>query len=389
MKVLDLHLDTSTAPQTLDQAMDNARALKPRILEQAAETEARTRHFPEVHLDFVDAGFYHLFRPKTFGGYEFSVPDGLHVMREIASAELSTAWSLCISSTHNLQIASGFGESAQRTVFGEGHFSTPMTTAPGGTIRKVDGGWLLNSRQPYSSGAPYGTHFVGHAFVETDQPGPPGPMSIFMVPHSDWTMLDDWSNTLGLKGSGSNTLSFENTFLPEEFMLEGQTQIDFPTECGTPDTRLHGNPMYDGRGLGIFGIEMVYLVVRAVQGALEEYEKLLTTRYTTRPPIALRSEDSTYQAWYGNAVSGIETTFGMIEKTAHRYMEFCNRAATCGARHYRGTFRNGRIALRLRHATPHYPSVRSHHAEFSPPPRKEALCHARESGGNLPRMRCL
>jgi 3-hydroxy-9,10-secoandrosta-1,3,5(10)-triene-9,17-dione monooxygenase len=57
----------------------------------------------------LQAGFYHLTRPRTWGGYEFSLPDFLRVMREIARADMGTAWCLTLASGHNLQVASYWG----------------------------------------------------------------------------------------------------------------------------------------------------------------------------------------------------------------------------------------------------------------------------------------
>ena len=42
---------------------------------------------------------------------------------------------------------------------------------------------------------------------------------LFVAPRSAWTMLDDWGHTLGLKGSGSNSIVFDGGRIPEYFAL--------------------------------------------------------------------------------------------------------------------------------------------------------------------------
>ena len=42
---------------------------------------------------------------------------------------------------------------------------------------------------------------------------------LFVAPRSEWTMLDDWGHTLGLKGSGSNSIVFDGGRIPEYFAL--------------------------------------------------------------------------------------------------------------------------------------------------------------------------
>jgi alkylation response protein AidB-like acyl-CoA dehydrogenase len=130
---------------------------------------------------------------------------------------------------------------------------------------------------------------------------------LFVAPRSEWTMLDDWGHTLGLKGSGSNSLVFDGGRIPEYFALPDTQMLDVDNSAGTPGQRLHGNPMYLGRALSLFGLEFIALAVGMVKGALDEYLELITTRTTHRPPIVLRAHDPDYQRWYGHARAKVET----------------------------------------------------------------------------------
>ena len=51
---------------------------------------------------------------------------------------------------------------------------------------------------------------MGQTFEAPAQPGgPPGQMLLFVVPRSQWRMLDDWGDTLGLRGSGSHSIQID------------------------------------------------------------------------------------------------------------------------------------------------------------------------------------
>jgi len=321
------------APEILtpEQALAAARALRPRLIEEQAETEQRTRHSPELHEEFLRSGFYHLLRPRTFGGYEFDLPSYMGVMRELARGCMSTAWCVCLASGHNLQAASWWPEKTQRELFAGDYFAAPATVVPGGQLVRGDGGWVLTSVQPYASGAPYSTHFMGHALVPGDSPEAPPGLATFLAPRESWTMLDDWGSTLGLRGSGSNTLRFDGAVLPEDWVLEGRTQFDMDVSDGTPGLQLHGNPMYAGRALGFFTVELATLAIGGVLGALDEYEQLLLTRKTSRPPVTLRVEDHDYAGWYGIAVARLTAAEAVADRAAQMYMEFCERGASGGA----------------------------------------------------------
>ena len=159
---------------------------------------------------FLEAGFYRMLVPRRFGGFEFDLPAFWRVVIAIGRGCPSTAWCLCLAAGHALQVGSLFEEQAQTEVFGDGHFLCPAVAAPAGmATRADDGGWVLNSTHPYSSGAPYSTHYMGQTFAPKTGDGPP-PILLFIAPRESWTMLDDWGDTLGLKGSGSHSVRFEN-----------------------------------------------------------------------------------------------------------------------------------------------------------------------------------
>ena len=74
-----------------------------------------------------------------------------------------------------------------------------------------------------------------------------------------------------------------------------------------PGLELHGDPMYGGRAIGPFTVSLAALIVGAAYCALDEYEILMETRQTRRPPMMLRKLDPDFQRWYGAALSKIAT----------------------------------------------------------------------------------
>ena len=73
-------------------------------------------------------------------------------------------------------------------------------------------------------------------------------------------MLDDWGDLVGLKGSGSHSLRFDDCRIPADWAIEAN-MIDVDVEGGTPGSELHGNPMYAGRGMAIFTMSLVRMPV--------------------------------------------------------------------------------------------------------------------------------
>ena len=259
------------AAPTPREIVARADAMRERLVERQAETEARTYYSQETHEEFLEAGFYRMLVPKRFGGYEFDLPTYWRVIIAIARGCPSTAWCLGLPSGHALQVGSLFEEEAQVELFGDGHFLAAAVAAPAGTATRTDDGWVLNSTHPYSSGAPYSTHYMGQTFASTGEGSPPQ-ILLFVAPRSSWTMLDDWGDLLGLKGSGSHSVRFENAHLPSHLVLEHTWMVDTDVSGGTPGYRLHGNPMYAGRTLAYFQSALAAVMIGAAKGALDEYE---------------------------------------------------------------------------------------------------------------------
>ena len=153
-----------------------------------------------------------------------------------------------------------------------------------------------------------------------------GAVMLFVAPRSEWTLIEgSWGDLLGLKGSGSHSIRFDGGRIPAHFALENTTMISVDVSGGSPGYALHGNPMYASRALAFFSIEMGAIVVGMAQGALEEYEQLIRTRRTQRPPIIPRAEHPDYQTWFGTAVGRIAAAEALQLKVCEQWMEVCRR----------------------------------------------------------------
>jgi 3-hydroxy-9,10-secoandrosta-1,3,5(10)-triene-9,17-dione monooxygenase len=320
------HVDATPSARDLIARADSFRE---RLVELQAETEARTYYSQETHEAFVEAGFYRMLVPKRFGGYELDLGTFWRVIIAVARGCPSTAWCLCLAAGHALQVGSLFEEEAQAELFGDGNFLCAAVAAPAGMATRTDDGWELNSTHPYSSGAPYSTHYMGQTFVQGEGDGPPS-ILLFVAPRDRWTMLDDWGATLGLKGSGSHSVRFEGAHIPSRFALENTWMVDTDVSRGTPGYRLHGNPMYAGRTLAFFQSELAAVMVGAAKGALDEYEEILKTRKTQRPPIVSRIEDPDYQRWFGLAVGQVAAAEAALLGCAAQWMELARRSTEEG-----------------------------------------------------------
>ncbi|GGT00242.1 acyl-CoA dehydrogenase family protein [Streptomyces chromofuscus] len=305
--------------------IERAAALRPTLLERQSETERLTVYPKETHEDFLRAGFYRTLQPRRYGGYEFDVPTFYRVVTEIARGCPSTGWAFSLSAAHVLQVASFFEEQTQNEVFGEdGDFRAASTVAPVGVAQPDGEGHLvLDGTWSYSSGSPYSTHYLGQTFRASENPDDrPGPLVLFVAPRSSWTLLDDWYGSLGLRGSGSNSLRFDKASVPSHHTVEGSL-LDQAVEGGTVGSKLHGRAMYAGRPGSFFQGEMAALMIGTAYAAADEYARIISERRLIQDPSRTRADLHDYQRHLGEALAAIHTADAAMRATADQWMEAC------------------------------------------------------------------
>src|ERR1051326_4965643 len=79
-------------PASYEEAIERARALRPRLKERVAETEGLRRLPSQNVADLLENGLYGLMTPKRFGGSELGSQAMIDVTIELGSACPSTGW---------------------------------------------------------------------------------------------------------------------------------------------------------------------------------------------------------------------------------------------------------------------------------------------------------
>jgi 3-hydroxy-9,10-secoandrosta-1,3,5(10)-triene-9,17-dione monooxygenase len=311
---------------TPEEVIGRAQRIAATLVDRQAETENRSFYALDTHNDFLHAGLYRLLVPRRYGGYEFSFGTHLRVVSAIARGCPSTAWMYTFGASHAIVAATLFGEAAQDELFAGGDFICPATVAPVGVAEPAeDGGWIVDGVHGYSSGSPYATHFIGHTLVFGEEGAPPAPL-LFAVPREQWRRLDDWGAQLGLKGSGSHSVSIDKAHVPAHFALPGTHMAQVPASAGV-GRDVHGNPMYGGGLLSALQFQLGAVAVGMAAGALDAYADLMRTRTTLFPPITLRAEDPDYQFHYGEAAGRIAAAEAALAGAVAQWEETAERGA--------------------------------------------------------------
>jgi 3-hydroxy-9,10-secoandrosta-1,3,5(10)-triene-9,17-dione monooxygenase len=116
------------APEGRD-LLERAVALRPMLVEQAADTEARRFYDEGIHRAFDEAGFYRSLIPRRYGGLELDMTTWLRLIAELAHGDIQAAWCFTLAAGHALQVASFWDERAQDEIFGDGDFRAASVAA--------------------------------------------------------------------------------------------------------------------------------------------------------------------------------------------------------------------------------------------------------------------
>jgi 3-hydroxy-9,10-secoandrosta-1,3,5(10)-triene-9,17-dione monooxygenase len=322
-----LRIDSGHLPQpeprlTPAEVIRRAVELRPLLVEDQANSEARGGYSLEMHERFRRAGFYRILQPKMYGGYEFDLTVFAKVIMEVARGCPGTGWGLCLASAHALNVAALFPKEAQDLIFGaDGEFAAPARGVPTGTATKVKDGWIIDGAWDYCSGAPHSNYAIFGVQIVDGTPSSPPAIGTAVVPRSQWEMLDNWRGFIGLQASGSNTIRVDKALVPDSFVVR-QSLFAIDIKGGTVGYHLHGNPMYSGRLFGFFQTEISSILVGIGYAALDEFERVMKAKLAG-PVGPMGGGLQDFLRPYGLALGVLEAARNAVIAGAQSYVEYC------------------------------------------------------------------
>ncbi|MGI9281082.1 MAG: flavin-dependent monooxygenase [Endozoicomonas sp.] len=252
--------------QIRKQLFERAQELVPVLKERATEAE-KLGVLPEDTIkDFQEAGFFRILQPSKWEGYELTPFDFFEVQTKLAEGCMSSAWVLGVVAIHNWQLAL-FDDRAAQDVWGE-DTSVLISSSymPVGKVEHVEGGFKLSGRWGFSSGSKHCDWAFLGAMVPPKNPGEAPDYRTFLVPRSDYEILDNW-NVMGLQGTGSNDVVVKDAFVPEyrtHRSLDGFMQ-------NSPGNAVNTAPLFKLPFGQIFVRSVSSAAIGALKGAVDDY----------------------------------------------------------------------------------------------------------------------
>lgn len=212
-----------------------ARALAMLIERDSPRIEAGKALTPEVLDALHGAALFRTLLPRAYDGEEVKPSTFFRLHEVIAAADGSTAWCLCQAS--GCSFASAYmSPGAAWEIWGDPRAVVAWGFGTG-TARVVPGGYRVTGSWGFASGNRHASWIGGHCRIEEPdgsvRTGADGkPVERTMMVRREKVRWHDVWNVVGLRGTNSDSYSFDDLFVPEEHSVcrdsDEERRIDSP-----------------------------------------------------------------------------------------------------------------------------------------------------------------
>jgi 3-hydroxy-9,10-secoandrosta-1,3,5(10)-triene-9,17-dione monooxygenase len=234
----------------------------PALRERAPHGDRERRLAKETVAEMQAAGLFKVLQPKRWGGYELDILTYFDVQMALGEGDMSVAWVYGVVGVHPWFVAL-LDDRAATDIWGKDDSTLICSSLmPTGVAKPVDGGFRLSGRWKYASGCEH----CAWAFLGGTVEGRPDDRRIFVIPRSDYQIVDTW-HVPGLKGTGSHDIVIADAFVPE---YRTQKYSDNFRGYG-PGLALNTSPLYRLPFGQVFFRGVSTGAIGALQGMLDAY----------------------------------------------------------------------------------------------------------------------
>lgn len=214
-----------------EEMVGRAREIAKNIRRDLKQSEIDRRMSDENFKSLDDAGLFDLICPTRDGGYGTSMTTFVRCVLEIARASASAGWMYALKGSGSWS-ASMTPKKLHDELFSGGMPRQAGSVALNGTIKKVDGGYILNGRFPYCTGAWHANWAGGGVWLLDEDGSKKEPAGMVLTRMENLTRIDDWYPS-GMRGTGSISVEAKDVMIPEHHLLPGGKSMGVSEAEGT------------------------------------------------------------------------------------------------------------------------------------------------------------
>ncbi len=261
-----------------NQVLDRVMAVADQLRDQAVEAERIGRLPDETVKVLKAAGNIRLLQPTTYGGYEVHPREFAETVMATAALDPASGWINGVVGVHPYQLAYA-DPRVQEEVWGT-DVDTWMASpyAPQGIARPVDGGYVFNGRWQFSSGTDHCEWIFLGGMLGDDGGKPVMPPTMFhmILPRSDYEIVEDSWDVVGLRGTGSKDVIVKDAFIPHHRAMNATEVMDGTAQRNSGLTQT----LYQMPWSTMFPLGITAAVIGIAEGALAAHLDYQRNRVT-------------------------------------------------------------------------------------------------------------
>ena len=289
-----------------------AEALLPVLRERAPKCEELRRLPDETLRDFHDAKLFRIQQPRRVGGAELEFVAIVHFGALLARACASTSWNFINFAAHHHMLGM-FPPKVQDEIWGKSADALIASSFvfPAGKARKVEDGYVISGRWPFSSGVDPSEWNMLAGLSHLDDNAPPE-QRVFLLERSQYKVIDTWFAG-GLRGTGSKDVEVKEQFVPEHRTLAVADTKGGPT----PGSAVNSSPLYQIPVFALFPYMLSGVALGIAEGLIADFSpktgKMTAARIAEIQSTQIRLGEATAYARASRVIQ--ETNCNEAEKT--------------------------------------------------------------------------
>lgn len=195
--------------------VDKAIQLQPLLVKHRLTADSTARIADPVYEALAEQGMFRMTAPVEVGGAELDYPHVLAAVEEIAAGDITASWYVVNSIPIGLR--SGYLATEDRDrVMARRSTSFAVSGVPAGRAIPVEGGFELSGQWPLVTGCAESSWAMLPGVVTHDDHPPDAAPDVrhFMVEAAELQIQDNWRHVAGMRGTGSNGVILDKTFVP-------------------------------------------------------------------------------------------------------------------------------------------------------------------------------
>lgn len=270
-------------PTTQEEWLARVAAVGPIAQADAPEADRLGRLTDGTQAALQEQGLFRLLLPRVLGGVELDLPTFFAIIEALGKYDGSAAWCVCQGNGCAL-LGSYLDREAADAIWLDNPKGI-LAWGPGkAEARAVDGGYSVTARCGFVSGSNHASWIGAHCMVVEEDGAPrldeDGVQEnrTCVFPATATKLSNDW-DAIGLRGSGSDSYTVEDMFVPTEHTIVRAKMV----ATRTPRTSLHYLPL-----MSVYSIGFAAIALGLARTFHDEFMKLAMDKKPRNKTAALK-----------------------------------------------------------------------------------------------------